>query len=327
MPDRYRGAVRTAVALAIVALGAAAVIIPVLIGLDHRDQERAYARDAAAEYAQIREYCTRDGILPGPQMTTCLIERARAQREEQYDYADLRAQQEVAVWTGGVFGLGLVGYFISILGIVFLYANLRMLQRQIADDRTAATEQTTQFNLQIEKMEDANRDARESAERRLRAYVGYDSIRMLELRNHSQHFQIIWKNTGQTPTRTLATRWGYWCEPDLPPDGFSFPDAHPEEGASAGGVGAAGAGQEFFSNGPIITSEQLNAVFRGELRVLYWAWVEYDDVFPNTPRRRSEACYRLVLIPSEGSIQYGWIAYGPFNGTDEECMKQPQPRE
>ena len=59
-------------------------------------------------------------------------------------------------------------------------------------------------------------------------------------------------------------------------------------------------------------------------RVLVWGWVEYDEVFGNSRRHRTEFCYQLVVTGSPASW-VGFSQYRAFNGADEDCTKKPTP--
>jgi hypothetical protein len=62
-----------------------------------------------------------------------------------------------------------------------------------------------------------------------------------------------------------------------------------------------------------------------------YGWAEYDDIFPDTPRRRTEFCMLIDVfgdphhIPAErgGPSVLGFVARGPYNGTDDECFYKP----
>lgn len=129
MPSRYRRIV-AAVVVTVAAIGPPALIAGVAF-LEHeeRGQQRTKAGATYSDYTDAQEYCAHDGVLPGPQMTTCAIERAHARYGYEHDQTDLRAQQEVAVWTGGLFWLAFLGYLTGVLGLALLYANLQQVNK------------------------------------------------------------------------------------------------------------------------------------------------------------------------------------------------------
>ena len=73
-----------------------------------------------------------------------------------------------------------------------------------------------------------------------------------------------------------------------------------------------------------IESSVLRQVRDLQGRVLVWGWVEYDEVFGNSPRHRTEFCYQLVVTGSPASW-VGFSQYRAFNGADEDCTKKPTP--
>ena len=57
-------------------------------------------------------------------------------------------------------------------------------------------------------------------------------------------------------------------------------------------------------------------------RVLVWGWAEYDEVFSDAKRHRTEFCYQLVVSGSPAA----WSASANtrlHNGVDEDCTKKP----
>ncbi len=203
MPERYRRVV-AAVVIGTALFGPPGIFwLATSLGHEERSQERADAGATYARYAEQQEYCARDGVLPGPQMTACIVERARAQTEYEQTQADLRAQQEVAVWTGGVFGLGVIGWLVSIVGIWFLYANLQMLQRQINREQLASDEQAVQFQRQLDKMEDANAITRKNGRAQIRAYPSFKALylRVPKWGSGDDRIRIVAsiQNSGQSP--------------------------------------------------------------------------------------------------------------------------------
>lgn len=57
-------------------------------------------------------------------------------------------------------------------------------------------------------------------------------------------------------------------------------------------------------------------------RLFAWGWIEYNDIFPKHPRRRSEVCFE-VFVHDNLSDMYT-IKCGAFNGADETCHHQPK---
>lgn len=159
---------------------------------------------------------------------------------------------------------------------------------------------------------DANSGFRESAERQLRAYVACPRVEIVGPILDRLHLQPVWKNSGQTPTRNACASFGYLVARDLP-DSFDYPDRRPGEYGRI----SLGAGDEITTNGPFISLAEWESLRSGNARIFLWGWVEYNDVFDVTPRRRSEFCTALVVTPANDEV---WSRPGAHNGADAECL-------
>jgi hypothetical protein len=63
---------------------------------------------------------------------------------------------------------------------------------------------------------------------------------------------------------------------------------------------------------------------RGHLYV--WGWAEYNDVFADTPRHRTEFCNEVVISRDPARvIAVNFAVYKKYNGADEDCVKVPAP--
>ena len=61
--------------------------------------------------------------------------------------------------------------------------------------------------------------------------------------------------------------------------------------------------------------------------VYIWGWADYDDVFTNTARHRTEFCYEVTLdrgAAGVGKVGIGLRIYGPFNGADDDAYHKPK---
>jgi hypothetical protein len=77
------------------------------------------------------------------------------------------------------------------------------------------------------------------------------------------------------------------------------------------------------------------ATFRGirnRYRFFIWCWIEYRDVFPGTPIRRTEWCSELVLFgdPTDPRLSdetlFRLDVVDRFNGADDDCYRRPGER-
>src|SRR5437868_9660299 len=108
---------------------------------------------------------------------------------------------------------------------------------------------------------------------------------------------IVWSNSGKTPTRGLHTHvsWDHFAA-ELPAD-FSFPDVWFDPNAPRmNPVSYIGPLDTITSDTLTIESGVLDAERQGHLCIYIWGWVEYDDIFDNTPPHRTEFCHRVRVF-------------------------------
>jgi hypothetical protein len=169
------------------------------------------------------------------------------------------------------------------------------------------------------------KDAKDTAQRQLRAYVCIKDPEAVEVRSADRslidNLKITpnWENAGNTPTQRMAGCTGWDClDGELPVD-FQFPN-------NRGGPHPAFAGPRTIITGhPVFIPLQIvRKVQRGEKRLYVWGWVDYDDVFAATPRHRTEFCWdvRIDQLVKGGFAIRGEF-YGKHNGADDECIRKP----
>ena len=70
----------------------------------------------------------------------------------------------------------------------------------------------------------------------------------------------------------------------------------------------------------------LYGIWKGKKRSLVWGWVDYNDVFPDTARHRTEFCHEVIVIGDPRNPAHITLrGYGQFNGADDECYRLPAP--
>jgi hypothetical protein len=147
-------------------------------------------------------------------------------------------------------------------------------------------------------------------------------------------FIFGWKNSGSTPARRvfLHTSFHMVLKPDpvadsgdLPPN-FDFPDTYgfrePTEQVQLS-IGPQG---EMASNPKTIDVLDLDEAYSRRMRIFMYGWADYTDIFPKTPRHRTEFCFEIVVAshPDEevtGRSPFLFFAYGPHNGAEDECYR------
>lgn len=165
-----------------------------------------------------------------------------------------------------------------------------------------------------------------------RAYVFMRELRVNLVKNPlNEEIQVctiqpIWENTGTTPTRNgrMHVNWKFF-ERAVPAD-FDFPDFD-EVGNRVLSYDAYKpmiCGPRSIVLAPLIDIEpaMLRQVRDLQGKILIWGWAEYDEVFSDARRHRTEFCYQLVVTGSPPSW-VGFTQYRSFNGADDDAMRRP----
>jgi hypothetical protein len=202
-----------------------------------------------------------------------------------------------------------------VLSIVFqsLFQSTFMRRMLAASDRTAALVDDALVSSQ-------------------RAYVFLREFRVNLAKNPLNEeiqtctIQPIWENTGATPTRNgrAHINWKFF-ERSIPPE-FDFPDFD-EVGNRVLSYDAYKpliVGPHATALAPLLDIEPgvLRQVRDLQGRVLVWGWAEYDEVFGNARRHRTEFCYQVVVTGSPASW-VGFSQYKAYNAVDDDCTKKP----
>jgi hypothetical protein len=174
------------------------------------------------------------------------------------------------------------------------------------------------------------KEIRDVTHRGNRAYVFVRNIETRFLGQKSTHtithwrFFARWENGGNTPTKNMRNRINYALREDVIDLGFPFPDF----GDLPDGRTMIGPRSFMYSMYFDIPVDDLKKVKSGEAHAYIWGWANYDDVFPDTPRHRSEFSFKIVV---EGDVtaedcQFSYQQEQRFNGLDEECLRSSAPR-
>jgi hypothetical protein len=172
--------------------------------------------------------------------------------------------------------------------------------------------------------------AEDTAERQLRAYISARDVTVQILRHpstmgaigpvpgpiHTYSASVVLVNSGNTPARHMVMCAGHQIFYDTIPDNFDFHDPSIIVNTYLGPR------CEMFTGPHVIPA---NAV-AGAGDVLIWGWVEYNDVFKGTPRRRTEFCFRAGMNTIHGIAEglSGFTFYGNFNAADDDCRREQQ---
>jgi hypothetical protein len=179
------------------------------------------------------------------------------------------------------------------------------------------------------------RTMQDTARTELRAFVTETGIHFKAHANlvpggnkvvHTWDVRPRWENSGTTPARRVSNHVSCGIFQNAPPSTFTYPDVWPapQEPFVTFLIGprAAVHGEEVTI--PVSWLQQTQA---GTARVYIWGWIEYDDALSGTRRHRTEFCMWIDPQddPTVASITTLTGRYwGPHNGADDDCLKQPQ---
>jgi hypothetical protein len=255
-----------------------------------------------------------------------------------------------ATWYLAWFTLGLA---MVASGQVALFVwQLKLIRKSAGDTETAAiaardTAIALQSSLNIARDHaDATSEAAKAAgdsariaeraltdvERALILAVRFDVNQMVRAnRAFGYRVTVIFVNSGRTPALRLRGNFNLVVFPSEPMPDFAYPDRAAPEDA----FGTTGPQVPVLFHLEIVT-EDLVDVREGRKIALIYGWVEYDDVFSSTRRRRTEACLRIEVVgdihrirPADEPIGatpsvLAFANYrGRYNAIDEYCLYEP----
>ena len=116
----------------------------------------------------------------------------------------------------------------------------------------------------------------------------------------------------------MYTNW--YSSPAELPDEFTYPD----QGAGETQPIAIAAKSKIFSVPHEISREIIQQVEQKQMRLYFYGWANYLDVFLGTPRHRTEFCHEVDTIQAHGdTVLLPMRSYRNHNSADEECDKNP----
>lgn len=173
-------------------------------------------------------------------------------------------------------------------------------------------------------------EIRDALYRSNRAFVFVKNIEAHFICQKSTHaithwrFYARWENGGNSPTKNMRNRINYALSEQAFDLGYGFPDVGDQLNA-----GSTMLGPKAIMHSPIIDVpvEHLQKVKTGEAHAYLWGWADYNDVFPNTARHRSEFSVKIVINGDalEENCQFSFQQVERFNGFDDECLRGPAP--
>lgn len=169
-----------------------------------------------------------------------------------------------------------------------------------------------------------------------RAFVSISSYNLQPVRElisgdiRGWRIGAVLQNTGNTPTRNMEIHVNSKTFDGQMPEAWDFPDLWgnmPKEEWVPAPVGIAPKGtasSQFLDVEMTVIKEVINRVKSH----YFWAWVTYNDVFPDTPRHVTRFAVNVVISGDPSSldkISFNLITLRKYNCTDEECTSQNWP--
>jgi hypothetical protein len=142
---------------------------------------------------------------------------------------------------------------------------------------------------------------------------------------------MMFTNTGRTPAKNTTSSARFVTFPGEVPKDFRFPDAQPPESGKGRILGQ----NVLFPVSINVAIQDILDIANNKSVGLFYGWIEYNDIFSVSRRRRTEFCVRMnvlgnpFIVPppptnqSSQSVIFEFGGYGEYNGTDEDCYYQP----
>lgn len=160
-----------------------------------------------------------------------------------------------------------------------------------------------------------------------RAFVVVKAFNLQIIGNTKQkatyQFSTLWENSGLTPTKGMISYANWGLFKGEMPENYDFPD---NPGIPARRV-LLGPKEVMGGGGMIIPVAVLDDTRKGINRLYIWGWADYNDIFENTPRHRTEFCSEVVITgnPTDSNLNATFGVCSKFNGADSETMRKPTP--
>jgi hypothetical protein len=243
-------------------------------------------------------------IIPSPKS-----EAEAAQEQQDRDEAKTNQLWSAALTRALAIATG--GLIVAIIGLWYMTARQSHTLKEAVDIARRSAESA---EFAVKTME-------ATAAREQRAYVFVKAVAVQSEpidRFVRRAICIALENTGATATRHLITslNWAQF-QPDIPAD-FHFPDGRQDPALL-------GPRQSMDIRLADIPTDALVNAEQDSHKLYVWGWAEYNDVFANTPRHRTEFCFRLLVHgdPASDQCRFGTSLHGKHNAADDDCSKKP----
>lgn len=257
--------------------------------LDAEQAAKQYTRDASD---RIKANC-----LDSLSFIECATETIKSSEEAQTAQKDLTEQKNMAYWAKAMFWATVTSVIATSFGIVFVWLNFR--EARIATEAAAKSANVAEQALtQLE-----------------RPFVVFKRTNSNQLPGGGIRLTIDWVNSGSSPTQFMVQGINVKITDQDLPENFSFPDFQYQRLIRS----VLGPGAELRSGSIDLSIIQISAQIAGTHRIFLWCWTEYDDIFPETPRHRTEHCFEIKITGTAARPEVTFVGYPQHNGMDSEC--------
>lgn len=136
---------------------------------------------------------------------------------------------------------------------------------------------------------------------------------------HVWRITAVFENSGDTPAKKLLSCISWENFENEITDRFDFPDKSKPTYAFVGPKAIIHSNHIDIPYDAIDRATNFSDLFH--YHIYLWGWVEYNDVFNETKRHRTEFCYKIEM--DRGAMSFR--AHHKHNAADEECYRQPSP--
>jgi hypothetical protein len=261
-------------------------------------------------------------VLPNPRSQTEIAEEKRSSDEHAANERGLIT----ATWI--LAGFTLLLALVAGAQVALFFWQLRLMRAGIADTKSAvyaAREGALAARDQANTAHVAMIDGQRAYVYPERVHWEYEG-RLATMSIVAWKFFVHWRNWGNTPTKhAVQCSYETISTAEALPDGFDF--AAVENPVELGQNVSFAPKAIIHGTHHRIPVYILQQIKDGNAFLYIWGWADYNDVFEGTTRRRTEFCFGVEVrgdVRSE-KCQFAFPRYGPYNGTDDECSRQPVP--
>lgn len=249
------------------------------------------------------------------QIKECFSRQEAPSREHERAEQDLSAQREMADWAEKMLWASLLGTLVTGVGVVYVALTLG----EARATTTAALKAADEAEKATVAAQESVSVTRDIGVAQTRAYVQFYDVDA-HLEGDCVRLFMRWRNTGQSPAVRAAFGTNYRTVDGDDDEVIDF-----TIDLSTDSIPIIGSGHASRDVSIHIPSHVADGLKAGTSKIFLWGAIEYNDVFPNTPRRRTEFCIVISKVsPKKGKAPDCDIeTHGDHNGADDGCMFTP----